>query len=330
MAGDSEVAWSRDRVHIGILLVVSVLLLFPCPAVARAGTPIAESGPCFYNDRVVVLTFHDVQPVPTGEWSVTPAKFEQTLTLLRRVGFEFITPPEFAAFVERSAPIPPNALLLTFDDGLEDMEVYALPILERLRIPCLESVIGSRMDVAPLCLTSEQVGRMARSGIVWFGGHSFDLHRDETVDDTAVPTSMVLHQDESTFMRMMRLTDDAKRVQDVLESATGTASLFYACPYGSYDDTYLSTVEQAGFQFVFNSQPGAVYAGSDPLRLPRVDIGHQRYTFFQIVMAVRCAAIGRQLPLWQAGKVVLSDNPVQSRLDGDTVAFAPGPSLSTP
>ena len=329
MAGDSEVARRHSYVYGGILLV-SALLLFLRPAVARAGTPVADSGTYFYNDRVVVLTFHDVQPVPTGEWSVTPAKFEQALTLLRRVGFEFIAPPQLAAFVERSAPIPPNALLLTFDDGLEDVYAYALPILERLHIPCLENVIGSRMDVAPSCFTSEQVRTMVASGLVWIGGHSFDLHRDEAVDDTAVPTSMVLHQDESTFMRMMRLTDDAKRVQDVLTAATGTASLFYACPYGSYDDTYLSTVEQAGFQCVFNSQPGAVFAGSDPLRLPRVDIGHQRCTFFQIVMAIRCAAIGRQVPLWQAGKVVLSTNPIQTRLGDDTTAFAPNPSLAHP
>ncbi|MHB8107448.1 MAG: polysaccharide deacetylase family protein, partial [Candidatus Cryosericum sp.] len=273
---------------------------------------------------------HDVQPVPTGEWSVTPAKFEQTLTLLRSIGFEFISPPEFADFVKRSTPIPPNALLLTFDDGLEDMYVYALPILERLQIPCLDNVIGSRMGVSPSCLTTEQVGKMTTSGLVWIGGHSFDLHRDEAVDDVFVPTSMVLHQDESEFMRTMRLTDDAKRVQSAVEAAAGTSSRFYACPYGSYDDTYLSTVEQAGFQFVFNSQPGAVYAGGDPLRLPRVDIGHQRFSFFQIFMAIRCGAIGRQLPLWQAGKIVLSDTPVRSRVDDGVTALAPNPSMSTP
>ena len=262
---------------------------------------------------------------------MTPAKFEKTLTLLRRVGFQFISPAQLAAFIERSAPIAANALLVTFDDGLEDVYEYALPILERLQIPCLENVIGSRMGVSPSCLTPEQVGAMAKSGLVWIGGHSFDLHRDEVVDDASVPTSMVLHQDESEFMRMMRLSDDAKRVQDVLKAATGAASLFYACPYGSYDDTYLSTVEQAGFQFAFNSQPGAVYAGEDPLRLPRVDIGHQRYTFFQIVMAIRNAAIGRQLPLWQAGKLVLSDSPVQTRIDdGRLVALAPNPSLANP
>lgn len=291
----------------------------------------SEKAPYFYNDRVVVLTFHDVQPVPTGEWSVTPAKFEQTLALLRSTGFQFISPPQLAAFVQRSAPIPPNALLVTFDDGLEDIYVYALPILERLQIPCLESVIGSRMGVSPSCLTTEQVGKMVKSGLVWIGGHSFDLHRDEVVDDVTVPTSMVLHQNESEFMRMMRLTYDAKRVQDSLEAATGATSPFYACPYGSYDDTYLSTVEQAGFLFAFNSQPGAVYAGEDPLRLPRVDIGHQRYSFFRIFMAIRTAAIGRQLPLWQAGRLVLSDAPVRTTMDDEGLtALAPNPSLANP
>ncbi|MHB8071780.1 MAG: polysaccharide deacetylase family protein [Candidatus Cryosericum sp.] len=326
----SEVARRHMRAHHAILALVTMVLVFSWPAAARGSTRASESAPYFYNDRVVVLTFHDVQPVPTGEWSVTPAKFEQTLTLLRSIGFEFISPPEFADFVERSTPIPPNALLLTFDDGLEDMYVYALPILERLQIPCLDNVIGSRMGVSTSCLTAEQVGKMATSGLVWIGGHSFDLHRDETVDDVFVPTSMVLHQDESEFMRTMRLTDDAKRVQSAVEAAAGASSRFYACPYGSYDDTYLSTVEQAGFQFVFNSQPGAVYAGGDPLRLPRVDIGHQRFSFFQVFMAIRCGAIGKQLPLWQAGKIVLSDTPVKSRVDDGVTALAPNPSMSTP
>jgi hypothetical protein len=47
-------------------------------------------------------------------------------------------------------------------------------------------------------------------------------------------------------------------------------------------------------------------------------------------VAIRCAAIGGQQPLWQAGKVVLSTNPIQTRLDDDTTAFSPSPSLATP
>ena len=321
----------RCRIRRVALLLVSAMLLVSRPLPARGSTGRSD-GAYFYDDRVVVLTYHDVQTMPTGEWSVTPEKFEQTMNLLRRVGFTFISPADFAAFVEKSAAIPPNALLLTFDDGLEDMYLYAFPILQRLRIPCLLNVIGSRVDASASCVTTGQIGDMVRSGLVWVGGHSFGLHCDEMVDDVAVPAAMVLHEDETEFMRMMRLWDDAARCQNVAETVAGADSPFYACPYGCYDDTYLSTLQRAGFQFVFNSQPGAVRAGQDPLRLPRVDIGHQRYSFLQVVMAIRCGAIGNQLPLWQAGRVVLSHADTPQRFAGeegdDLTAVLPGPSAT--
>ncbi len=290
-----------------ILLVVGVLVVSLRPGIALGSDQKSQAGTYFYNDRVIVLNFHDIQLKPTGEWSMTPSKLEQTLTSLKQIGFHFITPLQFSDFLSRNAVIPADALMVTFDDGLEDMYTYAYPILQKLQIPCIENVIGSRIGTTAASLTADQLNEMKQSGLVWIGGHSYDLHHDETVGKAAVPAVLVLHRDENDFLRMVRLQSDATQLQSVIRNDTGEATPFYACPYGSYDEVYLSTLYNAGFQYVFNSQPGAVYAGSDIMRLPRVDIGHEKYSFFQIVMAIRCAALGNQQALWQAGKIVLSD-----------------------
>lgn len=302
----------------GLLLFVAVLFLEVRPSVARAASDSSAGEMSFYRDRVVVLSFHDVQPQPATAWSMTPAKFEKTLTFLRQIGFRFISPAEFADFMQNKASLPANALMVTFDDGLEDVYRYAFPVLQRLQIPCLENVIGSRIGTSSTALTALQLQEMVDSGLVWIGGHSYALHQDETVGTAKVPSVLVLHHNENDFLRMVRLQSDATHLQQVIRDDTGAATPFYACPYGSYDEVYLSTLYDAGFQYVFNSQPGAVTVDSDPLRLPRVDIGHQEYSLFQMAMFIRCAVLGNQQPLWQAGSLVRSDQDVPEQPGGIT------------
>ncbi len=292
----------HDRTAHLVWVKRAVVLALVMVCLPGAGARAEESGqPSFYRNRVVVVTFHDVNPQPHSDWCVTPQQFEKTLTGLRAVGFQFISAEQLRCFLQSGAELPANALLVTIDDGLEDVHAYAWPVLQRLGIPSLVNVIGSRVDATPSSLTTYQLQEMQDSGLVTVGGHSWDLHHAETARGRSVPAAMAVHPFETPFFRSLCLLRDAERMQRAITDSTGSVTSFYACPYGAYDDVYLGSLERAGFSCVFDSCAGSVTRTSPSLRLPRVDIGLRAYTFHQVVQAVMTAAISRRTPPVQSG-----------------------------
>ena len=295
----SRYAARRARARtIAVFLIVAGLCL---PMGEARGA--ASEGAWFYRDRVVVLAFHDVAPESRSPWCVTPEQFETTLSHLQAIGFQFISPDQFRAFLDHGADVPENAVLLTIDDGLEGVYTYAWPVLQRLGVPALVNIIGSRVDTAPSSLTSSQLRELQASGLITIGGHSWNLHHTEKDRGLMVPAAMAVHPLETSFLRLLFLTRDAERVQGFIEKLTGAVTPFYACPYGAYDTVYLDSLRRVGFTLVFDSFPGSVTRGSDHERLPRVDVGMRTYTFHQVFLALSSAAISLRKPPVQTGRV---------------------------
>lgn len=89
------------------------------------------------QDALTILGYHRVGDPPGGgiaapddNYSCTAADFEREAALLTR----FFTPVTFADLKrarEDEQPLPPNPLILTFDDGYRDNAEVAAPVLRR-------------------------------------------------------------------------------------------------------------------------------------------------------------------------------------------------------
>jgi glycosyltransferase involved in cell wall biosynthesis/peptidoglycan/xylan/chitin deacetylase (PgdA/CDA1 family) len=87
-----------------------------------------------FGRRLPVLAYHRVGPPVDGanpELTVTPARFQRHLALLRRLRYTPITPPAWLAWCQSGAPLPKRPVLLTFDDAYADLARYAFPELAR-------------------------------------------------------------------------------------------------------------------------------------------------------------------------------------------------------
>ena len=89
---------------------------------------------------LIVANYHYVrpcfdQPFP-GIHGITPSALEDQLGLLGTAG-EFVSLSHVQAAAQGGAPLPPRALLVTFDDGLREQIDHALPVLDRLGIPAV-------------------------------------------------------------------------------------------------------------------------------------------------------------------------------------------------
>lgn len=90
---------------------------------------------------VSIVTFHHIHdpagtadyPYDPGVADATPRQFERHLETLARVG----TPISLAELLRGldGASLPPNPVMITFDDGYRSCHDVALPILRRLGIP---------------------------------------------------------------------------------------------------------------------------------------------------------------------------------------------------
>jgi peptidoglycan/xylan/chitin deacetylase (PgdA/CDA1 family) len=91
--------------------------------------------------RAVVLMYHRI--LPKEKWArsfssdaivVTPETFTRHLNFLRRY-FRPLTLEQFIHHIEQRLPFPPNACLITFDDGWRDNLDHALAVLQEQKIP---------------------------------------------------------------------------------------------------------------------------------------------------------------------------------------------------
>jgi peptidoglycan/xylan/chitin deacetylase (PgdA/CDA1 family) len=65
-----------------------------------------------------------------GIIDATPAQFDQQIAFLSR-HFEFVDIDQVVAFAQGRGRLPPNPVLITFDDGYKECFTLTLPILER-------------------------------------------------------------------------------------------------------------------------------------------------------------------------------------------------------
>lgn len=87
---------------------------------------------------LAVVNFHYVRPAfdapYDGIHGVTPAALATQLEALGALG-DFVTLGAVHAALGGGRPLPPRAVLVTFDDGLREQVEHALPVLDRLRVP---------------------------------------------------------------------------------------------------------------------------------------------------------------------------------------------------
>lgn len=74
-----------------------------------------------------------------------PQQFEKDLDFILRY-FRPVSLPEVLAHKKQGSTLPPNALLLTFDDGLRQIATHVAPVLERKGIPAVFLVNNAFID----------------------------------------------------------------------------------------------------------------------------------------------------------------------------------------
>lgn len=216
--------------------------------------------------RAVVLMYHAVDHrCAAGErrMCVPPSMFDRQMGCLREEGYRPVALQAIVDALTERAPLPDNAVAVTFDDGFADVQRNALPILEQHRIPAtlfaVAQYLGGRsgwMEPSGVrgrrILSQEELRELQAAGIE-IGSHSMS-HRSMSE----------LSADEAAR--------EAGESKDRLEQILGRPVRYFAYPYGHFNATAKEAVRAAGYRAACSTKSGFNAAATDPYELRRLDV----------------------------------------------------------
>ncbi len=193
-------------------------------------------------------------------------RFAVQMDLLARFGYVVLSLGEALECLRGVRPIPPKAVVLTFDDAYDNFADYALPVLERhgftATVYAISGWLGCRAEwfgkdpgrAIPTLMSGERLRTLRAAGIS-IGSHTVNHLKLGEVD-------------LATKRREIR--DSKSALEDVL----GEPVVDFCYPFGSFDLETIRVVEEAGYRSATTCLRGAAMHADHPLVLPRKAISY--------------------------------------------------------
>ncbi|MEW6447370.1 MAG: polysaccharide deacetylase family protein [Bacillota bacterium] len=259
--------------------------------------------PCFYRDKAVVLVFHNISDVYHGRGTISPEAFASDIEALLANGFHIIPVNRLLAFLKGKTELPPNAVVITFDDGYAGVYRYAYPVLQKHRVPATVFLIAGYIGKKADFLNWRQVREMADSGLFTFGGHTYEAHYVvPTGLKTAAPATVAriynprTGQKETAPAYRARMLADSIRAQETFSRELGFTTLYFAYPYGAFTPELDQVLRVAGYRYFFTIVSGSNHPGQDPAHLYRINAGMPWITPEELVATIRYVASHSNFP----------------------------------
>ncbi|WP_010493085.1 polysaccharide deacetylase family protein [Paenibacillus elgii] len=290
----------RVILSIAILLgVVTLFLLLTALKLSDITTARQPEATIHYENKVIVLVYHDVQkPDAAGMprlLTVTPQQFEAHLKALKDHSYQVISMEDYVRFARQGKPVPPNAVVLTFDDGYESFYTRAYPILQKHGVPASNFVIGAPTDKRDpkkgQYLTWNQMRELIQAGHGIYS-HTYDSHRMVDTAPKGPQQPALTHpaylgqwkRTESAEEFRKRILSDLTFMNERLRTELGNRSKLLAFPYGAYNKETLQAAEEAGIELLFTIREG-INTASDRL-VHRIDAGEPYITADTLIATI--------------------------------------------
>jgi peptidoglycan/xylan/chitin deacetylase (PgdA/CDA1 family) len=220
--------------------------------------------------RLSILMYHQVgrfAPMRAHRANYCDAgRFARQMAMLARTGFNVIGLDQALAGLGGREPLPPRALVLTFDDAYAGFIEHVLPVLSAHRFPAvvyaISDWIGQRMRWAtpapgraePALMSADELRELRAAGIQ-VGSHGVS-HRKLA---TLAPEEQAL---------------ELRQSRQALEDLLGEPVEHLCYPFGSFDQETVRLAAAAGYRSAMTCLRGAATASDHPLVLPRKAISY--------------------------------------------------------
>lgn len=196
------------------------------------------------GNNIKVLMYHRVlkqKPEKDTKWHyVTMDNFEKQMKLLDKLGYTTVTFADYVLFREGKLTLPKKSIILTFDDGYQDIYDNALPIMQKYNIRAVLFVMGNRRlrsaewdqkeGEDPCYLMSDDQIKETDSLGFEIGAHSMNH------------LNLINLSSEELKYEIMR---SKSKIESILEKPVYT----FSYPYGSVDKRVQEVALNSGYEF---------------------------------------------------------------------------------
>ena len=193
------------------------------------------------EDPIPILVYHSVDVACAPDyrrWMVTPERFARQMGYLSDNEYNPVSVSQLTSALVAGTPLPPRPVAITFDDGLRDFRIGALPILERFHF------------VATLYVVASYVGGTSR----WLSdlgeGNRPMLGWDELRELDAAGIELGAHSCTHPQLDIIARDAAASEIIDskrALENGLGRPIRSFAYPHGYATPALRRVVQRAGF-----------------------------------------------------------------------------------
>ncbi|MBL8698078.1 MAG: poly-beta-1,6-N-acetyl-D-glucosamine N-deacetylase PgaB [Alphaproteobacteria bacterium] len=244
----------------------------------------------------LVICWHNLEDSDPDQTylGVTSRRLVEQLTWLQANGYTAVTIDEILAARDGRRPLPPKAVLLSFDDGYRSFYTQAFPVLRAMNLPAVVAVVtgwlrppaGSTVVFGDVptsrgqFMSWEELREIAASGLVEIAAHTDDHHQGRRANpqgnlQPAVATRVWRegrgYESEKEYSD--RLRRDFRAISDTLHKTIGRRPRVMVWPYGAYTGTAQRVAREVGMPIAMSLEEGfGSVAALD--RVPRLLISY--------------------------------------------------------
>ena len=193
-----------------------------------------------YEGAVMALAYHGIGSASDSEggFVVSAKRFGEHLATLRAAGMNTVTAADIAAAFNGGPALPPNAVMLSFDDGRSDAMMFADPLLKQAGMAATMFVISGAASEPGIYYASwDKIEGYAKSGRWDIQSHTAASHREHDVaGGGSLPALTSLAKGESLEEYRVRVREDLREASDSIEEHVGRRPVAFAYPFGAYGD----------------------------------------------------------------------------------------------
>ena len=213
--------------------------------------------------RVPILMYHQVTPDPHPaywKYAIAPDAFAAQMQWIADHGYVPVSLDQFAA---PGAELPAGALVITFDDGFQDVVDHAVPILQRFGFRATFFLVAGLVGTTSRWLVAER-------GLEY---PLMDWSTARALLDAGFECGIPRVDASSAGCRFVpEVVRELRDSRAVLEDGLGRAVRHLAYPFGSHDTAVRRVAADCGYISGCTVDPGLARAGDDRLALRRVHV----------------------------------------------------------
>ena len=219
------------------------------------------------KQKIPVLCYHNILPkkefqLLTEEernYCIEIEVFRKQMKLLKILGYKTLTLDEYYNWKKSKLKLPYKSILITFDDGFQNIYDYAIPILLQYKLKACIFIIGKK--VGEDTITTNYKKYMKKDTIkqcklnysnIEFACHSYNLHSRGSVE-------------KSNYLELKNDLDNYEKIM-------GTTK-FFAYPYGHYTNNIIKVLKEKKYLLAFAfEKPKKSTKISNDFLIPRIDV----------------------------------------------------------